>query len=290
MKIGLVGTGFWADRAHAAAIVARDDLEFVGVWGRDAAKATELARRDGAKAYETPDALFADVDIVSFAVPPTVESELAPLAADAGCHLLLEKPIATAVDSAQSVVDACGRNGVLSIVNFTNLVAGASGAWMRDGVIGRDWDGGEVTILGSLRSGADSPFLTPWRLRDDGALWDVGPHAVSLLLAGLGPVAEVHSSHGRGDAIILLLEHERGAVSTVTLSYGLPAGSGKFSAGFWGGNGVTEAPDADAGADSSFAASIAPSLDLLVGAIRSGQPLPWDAAFGAAVTGVLARA
>ncbi|HEX4444162.1 MAG TPA: Gfo/Idh/MocA family oxidoreductase [Galbitalea sp.] len=287
MKIGLIGTGFWADQCHAAAITARADLEFVGIWGRDAAKTAALAERRGTSAYETPEALFADVDVVSFAVPPTVESELAPIAADAGCHLLLEKPIAISVGAAGAVVDACDRNGVRSIVNFTNLIAGTSGAWMRDAVIGHDWDGGEVTILGSLRAAEDSPFFTPWRLQDDGALWDVGPHAVSMALAALGPVADVQAHHGRGDTYVLSLSHERGGVSTVTLSYGLPAGSGKFTAGFWGADGVTAVPD---GPGASRAAAVATTLDELIAAIDSGDTIVWDAAFGASVTRVLADA
>lgn len=287
MKIGLIGTGYWADDCHAPAIEARDDLEFVGVWGRDAGKAGDFASRHSTRAFATPAELFAAVDIVSFAVPPTVESELAPRAADAGCDLLLEKPIAKTVAAADMIVEAVARNDVRSIVNFTNVIAGASGQWIRETVIGHDWDGGEVSILGTLRN-EESPFLTPWRLEDDGSLWDIGPHAVSMLLAGLGPVAEVRAQHGRADAYNLLLQHERGGISTLSVSYSLPAGTGKFSAGFWGADGVVAVPPSSPVA--SDADYLGPTLDMLVRGIESGEPIPYDAAFGASVTRVLAEA
>lgn len=290
MKIGLVGTGYWADNCHAAAIAARDDLEFVGIWGRDEAKAEEVARRRGTRAYATSAELFADVDIVSFAVPPFVEAQLAPLAADAGCHLLLEKPISTTIEGAQSIVDAVERNGVRSIVNFTNLIAGSSGEWMRETVIPKVWDGAEVTILADLRA-SGSPFAeSKWRLEDNGALWDVGPHAVSLLVAGLGPIARVRASKGRGSNYVVTLEHERGGVSTVTVGFDLPVGSFTYTAGFWGAEGLTNVPTGETSADASDADSVAPTLDLLVKSIASGDPIVSDAAFGASVTRVLVEA
>ncbi len=43
MRFGLFGTGPWAHQAHAPALAAHDDVEFVGVWGRDAGKAAALA-------------------------------------------------------------------------------------------------------------------------------------------------------------------------------------------------------------------------------------------------------
>ena len=36
----------------------------------------------------------------------------------------------------------------------------------------------------------DNPFNTPWR-REKGGLWDVGPHALSVLIPVLGDVTEV---------------------------------------------------------------------------------------------------
>jgi hypothetical protein len=47
MRFGLIGTGYWADVAHAAGIRAHPQAELVGVWGRDPRKAEALAERHG---------------------------------------------------------------------------------------------------------------------------------------------------------------------------------------------------------------------------------------------------
>ena len=288
LRIGLIGTGYWADQCHAPGIEQSDDLEFVGVWGRDPEKTAQFASRHRTDPFSSPQALFAAADIISFAIPPSIQAALAPVAADAGCHLLLEKPIAMSSKEATRIADACSRNGVQSVVNFSALLGGSTGPWMRDIVTPGSWDGGGVTLLSDLRV-TDTPFsASPWRLLDNGSLWDVGPHALSLLVAGLGPVVDVQAQHGRGDTFVLALRHERGAVSAVVLSFSVGVGGSKFEVEFWGPNGSIEAPPAPA--DSSPVDSIAPALEALVAAIRTNQPSPYGASFGADIVDVLSRA
>ena len=56
------------------------------------------------------------------------------------------------------------------------------------------WDGASGLFLGSAFA-PDSPFDTPWRHRF-GGLWDVGPHALSIVTAALGPIEQL-SAHRR---------------------------------------------------------------------------------------------
>ena len=67
--------------------------EFIGVWGRDEAKTLHVAEELGVKSYSDLDALFGAVDAVAIAVSPEAQPELAVRAAQAGCHLLLDKPV-----------------------------------------------------------------------------------------------------------------------------------------------------------------------------------------------------
>ncbi|NEB08709.1 gfo/Idh/MocA family oxidoreductase, partial [Streptomyces coelicoflavus] len=69
----------------------------------------------------------------------------------------------------------------------------------------------------------DSPFAdSPWR-REKGALWDVGPHALSVLLPVLGDARRVAAAApGPGDTVHLVLDHAGGASSTLTLSLTAP--------------------------------------------------------------------
>src|ERR1035437_667787 len=58
-----------------------------------------------------------------------------------------------------------------------------------------------------------------------GALWDIGPHALPILLPALGPVPHVVADHGLGDTVTVVLRHESGAASTMSLSLTAPPGS-----------------------------------------------------------------
>src|SRR3954464_12268716 len=100
MRFGVLGTGFWAEHVHAASLAEHPDAELVGVWGRDLAKAKAVGARFDVPGYADVDALLADVDAGSFALPPDVQVPLAVRAAEAGKHLLLEKPIALTVEDA----------------------------------------------------------------------------------------------------------------------------------------------------------------------------------------------
>ena len=39
IRVGLLGTGYWAVHTQGAALAERPDVDFAGVWGRDPAKA-----------------------------------------------------------------------------------------------------------------------------------------------------------------------------------------------------------------------------------------------------------
>ncbi|WP_138732358.1 Gfo/Idh/MocA family protein [Modestobacter excelsi] len=213
MRFGVLGTGFWASDVHATSLAGHPDAELVGIWGRDLAKAKAAGAQFDVPGTDDVDALLADVDAVSFALPPDVQAPLAERAASAGKHLLLEKPVALSVDAADRVVAAVDAAGVASVVFFTNRFRTATSTWLEQAAR-TTLGGGSVTWLGSL---AGSPFDTPWR-REHGALWDVGPHALSLLVPALGPVGAVQAGRGQGDTVHLVLSHPDGRASTVTVS------------------------------------------------------------------------
>ncbi|WP_138760635.1 Gfo/Idh/MocA family protein [Modestobacter altitudinis] len=213
MRFGVLGTGFWASDVHATSLAGHPDAELVGVWGRDLAKAKAVGAQFDVPGTDDVDALLADVDAVSFALPPDVQAPLAERAAAAGKHLLLEKPVALSTAAADRVVAAVDAAGVASVVFFTNRFRTATSTWLEQAAR-TTLAGGAVTWLGSL---ADSPFDTPWR-REHGALWDVGPHALSLLVPALGPVTAVQAGAGQGDTVHLVLSHPGGRASTVTVS------------------------------------------------------------------------
>ena len=47
LRFGVLGTGYWAQEAHASALAASDQAELVAVWGRDPARTDAVASRFG---------------------------------------------------------------------------------------------------------------------------------------------------------------------------------------------------------------------------------------------------
>lgn len=289
MRIGLLGTGPWAEMTYAPALRAHQELDLVGVWGRRPEAAKDLADRHGGLAvYEDVDALFADVDAVAVALPPSVQAPLAVRAARAGCHLLLDKPLATDVEQGRAVVEAVEEAGVASVVFFTARFQPPIEAWISEHAAGDGWFTARAEWFGSLFDDeSDSPFAdSPWR-REKGALWDVGPHALSMLLPVLGDVEKVAAAvRGPKDTVHLVLLHTGGASSTVTLSLTAPPAASGTTVELRGRAGTTVLPASGEGA----VPALVRAGDALLAAARSGRPHPCDAAFALRVTELLVAA
>ncbi|MFY1675800.1 Gfo/Idh/MocA family protein [Streptomyces sp. WMMC905] len=286
MRIGLLGTGPWAEAAHAPAMSRHEGLDFVGVWGRRPEAARELAERHGTRHYTDVEELLSAVDAVAVALPPDVQADLAVRAARAGCHLLLDKPLASTVARGRAVVEAVREAGVASVVFFTTRFQPETREWIAARAERSDWFTGRAEWLGSVFTG-DNPFgASPWR-RERGALWDVGPHALSVLLPVLGDVQRVTATaKGPGDTVHVVLDHVGGASAVMTLSLTAPREATGVSVELRGGGGTSRLPESSDGA----VPALTEAVDALLAAADGGPPHACDAAFGLRVTEILAEA
>jgi predicted dehydrogenase len=285
MRFGLVGTGYWARIAHAPALARTEGIELTAVWGRDPRAAADLAAEYRAMPYQDIAALLAEVDAVSFAVPPDVQAPIATQAAREGKHLLLEKPIALTEAAADGLVEAVEQAGVASVVFFTQRFQPDVRAWLSDVHARGEWAGGMSAWLGSALR-ASNPFNTPWR-RDKGGLWDIGPHVISLMWASLGPVTSVTADHGPADVTHLILHHRGGATSTTTVTLSAAEAAEGLETYVWGESGRLAVPLGSL--DQAAALSVA--LGELTANARAGQARhPCDVWFGRDVGRVLAEA
>ncbi|WP_374203494.1 Gfo/Idh/MocA family protein [Streptomyces antimicrobicus] len=286
-RIGLLGTGPWAHRTHAPALAAHAGSDFAGVWGRRPEAAAELAQKYDVKVYEDADALFADCDVAAFALPPDVQAPLAVRAAAAGCHLLLDKPVATTVEQARAVARAADEAGVASVVFLTLRFAEPAAGWVADQTRRSGWFTASAHWLGAVfpPDGAPSAYAdSPWR-KAKGGLWDVGPHALSVLIPVLGDVVGVTAARGPSDMVQLALRHASGAASTAVLSLGAPRAAAGVRLELRGAEGVFTLPDWG-----DVPGAYGRALDALLDAARTGVPDPRDAGFGARLTEILAEA
>ncbi|MFF0742695.1 Gfo/Idh/MocA family protein [Streptomyces sp. NPDC004111] len=286
-RIGLLGTGPWADRTHAPALAAHPGVDFVGVWGRRPEAAAAIAEAHSTTAYDDVDALFAACDAVAVALPPDIQAPLAVRAARAGCHLLLDKPVATTVEGARQVAEAAEEAGVSSVVFFTLRFAAGTAPWVARQAAADGWYTARADWLGALFApGASSPYAaSPWR-GEKGGLWDVGPHALSVLLPVLGDVTRLTAAEGPGDTVHLALRHTSGASSTSTLSLSAPPEASGVTVELRGTPGVHSLPGSWGAAVDTFGTAI----DALLESARTGTPHPCDARFGLRVTEILAEA
>jgi predicted dehydrogenase len=269
---------------HAPALASTEGIRLAGVWGRNEHAAAALAGSYDCVRYDSFEDLLADVDAVAFSLPPDVQAGLAARAAAAGKHLLLEKPVATTPEAADALAAAVQAAGVASVVFFTGRFQQDMRDWLAS-VAGRQWTGGQAVWLGSALA-EDSPFNTPWR-RQKGALWDLAPHLVSLLWASLGPVHAVTADGGPGDVTHLVLHHDGGASSVITVTLGASAASDADDLWLWGDAGRSTAP----GPTPDPVDALRRALTELAANARSGQPRhDCDVMFGRAVGAVLADA
>ncbi|MBM2621223.1 Gfo/Idh/MocA family oxidoreductase [Actinoplanes sp. LDG1-06] len=285
MRFGLFGTGPWAHLAHAPALTAHPDVEFVGVWGRNPDKAAALAGEHNTRPYADQDELIADVDAIAVALPPDVQAPLALRAARAGRHLLLDKPIAFTTAEAGELVAAVAEHDVASVVFFTRRLMPQLAEFLADAAATGGWTETRVDHLGSIFTD-DNPFgASPWR-KESGGLWDVGPHALAMVLPVLGPVTEVTGMAGPRDMTHLLLRHTSGTISNLTLSVDAPPAAEREEALFAGEAGLRTPPDMPW----SPVDALGRAIDQLIAAASGGPASELDVRFGAEITAVLVAA
>jgi predicted dehydrogenase len=286
LRFGLIGGGPWALRVHGPVLAAHPQARLTGVWTRRPEAAAEVAARFGARAHTELDALLDAVDAVALAVPPRVQGELAVRAAAAGRHLICEKPLADSVAGARAVAAAVDEAGVLSSLMLTLRHDRAVRDWLAGlpaGPHGSDVTGVARWLSGSLLGG---PYAgSSWRA-EHGALFDIGPHAIDLMGAALGPVRAVDWAHrDEPDLWRIGLRHTGGAGSTTILSTRLPIDPSEVEFAVFGRHGV-----ARVGRSADAAACFARLVDELVAGIDgSGPPPPLDAAHGLALQELLDR-
>ena len=116
LRIGLVGLGAIAVRAHLPAIAGEPRAALVAVADADLERLETFAP-PGARATTDTESIFDDpgVDAVVIATPPSSTAGLVRMALEAGKYVLAEKPIALTVAEATEVRDAPGAAERLQI-------------------------------------------------------------------------------------------------------------------------------------------------------------------------------
>jgi predicted dehydrogenase len=141
-RIGVVGAGWWATRAHLPAIVANPDAELVAI-----AERVEEKRYRAASVFH-PQRTYPDhremleaesLDGVVIAVPHMAHYQVAIDALEAGAHLMLEKPMVVEFDHAARLLEESAARGLEIVVGYPyhyNQQVLAVRDWIASGEIG----------------------------------------------------------------------------------------------------------------------------------------------------------
>lgn len=221
LRFGVVGTAYWAREVHLPGLLATPGAQVMGVWGRTPATVREIAERHGVAAFGSFEAMLDEVDAVTMAVPPEVQAEFAPLAAKAGKHLILEKPIARDPAAARAVAGAVREAGVASLVFFLRRFQPEIAAALAAAEPHR-WTQAEVRVHSAALSTASPYAGSAWRREAGAALWDIGPHALSVLIPLLGDVVAVEGRAETDGITRFRTEHARGGTAEVSVTLRSP--------------------------------------------------------------------
>ena len=138
--IAIIGTGMIGAVHLRASRLAGAQLQ--GVLGSSPQRSAEVAARWGARrAYGSIDDVIADpaVEVVHICVPNAMHFAYAEAALSAGKHVVCEKPLATTVADAQTLVELAAQRGLVATVPFVyrfHPMVREARARIRDGQLG----------------------------------------------------------------------------------------------------------------------------------------------------------
>ena len=111
LPIGVIGVGALG-RHHARHLARSADAALVGVHDLSPARGREVADACGVRFYPDLDALLAEVEAVTVAVPTAAHAEIGLRALERGRAVLMEKPLAATLEEADGLVRAAERRGI----------------------------------------------------------------------------------------------------------------------------------------------------------------------------------
>jgi len=231
VNFGVIGAGGIARRKTIPAMLKAKNCRLAAVMDPEGAE--EIAAAFGvAKAYYHEADLLGDPDVqaVYIASPVAFHARQIRMSAEAGKHILCEKPLAMNVTEAKAAISACRKHNVLLQEGYMMKFHGAH-VRIKELI-----DAGRLGKLAYLRAQLSCWYpkiAGAWRQNPrtggGGALIDMASHLVGLLEYFAGPISRVGALTGNlvqtyksEDASTLLLEFRSGAHATIDCFFCIP--------------------------------------------------------------------
>lgn len=202
MRIGLVGTSWWADAMYLPAMVDHPWGRITAICGRDAGRAQAMADR-----WDIPTVAAdwrqmldsGEVDAVIVASPNDTHCDITLAALERGLAVLCEKPVGIDAGEGRRMSDAAARAGVTTMVPFTYRYMPTNRYVHRlvhEGYVGTPYHLSMRYFAGYARDGEYA-----WRfdeaLAGSGIIGDLGSHWLDMARWLLGEVTEVAAHSDR---------------------------------------------------------------------------------------------
>ena len=249
LRWGVIGAGGIADRRTIPGMMLADNAELIAVMEINEEFAESLRAKWNAKrAYTSDVELLADpeIDAVYIASPVFLHAKQAMAAADAGKHILIEKPLAMTSEEGQKVIDYCHSKGVQIaaglMMRFGSYVQ-VMKQKIAEGKIGR-------VVSGYSQFTCWYPDMPGnWRQSKKngggGAMMDMGVHCIDLMQYITGSkVRQVAAFHDTlsfqyevEDSSMVLLRLENGAQCVVQSNFNIPDAAAKWRVEIFGDQG-----------------------------------------------------
>lgn len=260
LKTGIIGCGKVGD-FHAKAYETIENSVFTAVCDNNIERAKAFAERYGVKAYDDIEQMVreCDLDVVSVCTPHPLHANPAVIAADCGCNVLIEKPLASTLEDCDRIIEAADRNhvtvGTMVQRRFYRPCMRIRKA-IDDGKLGSPVLG-MVTMLGWRdKNYYDSdPWRGTWDGEGGGVMVNQAPHQIDLLQWYMGEVDEIygiwknlnHPYIEVEDTAVAVIKFKNGGIGNIVVSNSQnPALYGKVH--IFGENGAAAGVQTDGGA------------------------------------------
>jgi len=188
---GVIGIGSHANRFMGPAISKAANTRFVAACSRSMERAKEFAAKHSVeRVYESFEKMLEDpeVDAVYVATPNNLHAQQAIQAAEAGKHVLCEKPMALTEADCERMIETCDKNGIKLGIDFQNRYHPAhveAHRLVQEGKVGKIYVAKAQYCHGFTRGFIHSLWQGGWRtdlsIGGGGALMGTGLHPIDLL-------------------------------------------------------------------------------------------------------------
>jgi UDP-N-acetyl-2-amino-2-deoxyglucuronate dehydrogenase len=231
VRTALIGCGK-VGHTHAKALYTLPESDFVAVCDRDPLRAQAFAEQYHTRAYSDVQEMVANagVQAVFISTPHPWHASPAIQAAQAGAHVMVEKPMAASLRDCDAMLAAADKAGVkLGVVSQRRLYEPVRRikTAIEAGKIGRPVLG-TVVILG-WRDEAyyeSDPWRGKWDTEGGGVLVNQSPHQLDLLQWFMGPIDELIGYWGKlnhpyievEDTAVAILRFKNGTLGSIVVS------------------------------------------------------------------------